>query len=503
VKKTSLLSLFFYALPLFFVAAMCVWFPFRFRFQLDPDEGVNAIKAFLVLRGFRLYSDVWSDQPPAFTFMLAGLFRLMAPKVIVGRLLVLLLSAATLGSVMRYERQQWGGPHAMGAAAALVLLPYYPVLSVSIMTGLPSLALAVISFSCLAEWHHHPRIVWVAASAAALGLSVMTKAFTAILAPVFVLGLLGTRRHAWREGRWKEFLGPAWIWMAVFLAVVVPILMFVVRPENWVQLVMTHLQAARTTPYQEYAARFNINYHIRASIAVFLLALLGAGLSVRMRRWTALYLVAWIGLGYILLAINRPVWYHQQLLVTIPAAMLAGIAIGEGVRWIQALVARPRRLEAPAILCGAALLLTAGMLLDRVPATLEGFDWRLPNLTQDPTEDVEEYTALALVNNYASQTDWMLTDRPMVAFRARLPVPPFLAAITEKRIVTGELTDGRILDIMLEVRPEQVMLSRFSYPGMQGILTRDYGKVYITSGYSLYVRQDLLATFPGDASGVP
>jgi hypothetical protein len=34
------------------------------------DEGGNLMKAVLVAKGFHLYSEIWSDQPPILTFLL-------------------------------------------------------------------------------------------------------------------------------------------------------------------------------------------------------------------------------------------------------------------------------------------------------------------------------------------------------------------------------------------------------------------------------------------------
>ena len=51
----------------------------------DPDEGVNVIKGYLVFRGLPLYSEVWSDQPPMLTWMLAGAFQLFGSSLQLAR----------------------------------------------------------------------------------------------------------------------------------------------------------------------------------------------------------------------------------------------------------------------------------------------------------------------------------------------------------------------------------------------------------------------------------
>src|SRR4051794_5789212 len=45
-------------------------------FQYDTDEGLNLMKSLLQLRGHHLYSEIWSDQPPLFTYILSGWFKL-------------------------------------------------------------------------------------------------------------------------------------------------------------------------------------------------------------------------------------------------------------------------------------------------------------------------------------------------------------------------------------------------------------------------------------------
>jgi len=56
-----------------FVIAILLLFPIWSSFQLDADEGVNLGKAMLLDKGFKLYTDIWSDQPPVLTYILAGL----------------------------------------------------------------------------------------------------------------------------------------------------------------------------------------------------------------------------------------------------------------------------------------------------------------------------------------------------------------------------------------------------------------------------------------------
>ncbi len=122
-------------LPLAFTVGMLLCFPFRYRFEFDFDEGINLIKAMMTLNGFELYSEVWSDQPPVFNAILTLWFRLLGMKVNAGRILVLGFSTLLLISAMRYLQKFWGIPHAIFGMIAIVTLPFYTTLSVSVMIG--------------------------------------------------------------------------------------------------------------------------------------------------------------------------------------------------------------------------------------------------------------------------------------------------------------------------------------------------------------------------------
>ncbi|MGD8621486.1 MAG: glycosyltransferase family 39 protein, partial [Anaerolineales bacterium] len=174
-------------------------YPFRYRFEFDHDEGINAIKAMLEIQGYPLYSETWSDQPPIFTMLLKLWFQIFGQTVLAGRVLVMLISAGLLWLVIQYLRQFFGNLHALIAAALLLLLPYYLRLSVSIMIGLPAIAFALLSFFGIAQWHRKSSSIWLLLSAAALGLSIMTKLFTAFLAPIFFTGIVLSSLISYRE----------------------------------------------------------------------------------------------------------------------------------------------------------------------------------------------------------------------------------------------------------------------------------------------------------------
>lgn len=178
-----------YALTAGFALAMLAWYPFRYRFEFDVDEGYQLMKALLYGRGYSL-GEIFSDHPPLFTIVLALLFEAMEASVLVGRLLVLGFACALLISCAVFMQMHFGSLEASLAVLLLVTLPHFAQLSVSVMIGLPAIALAAFSLVALGVWRRSDRTMWLMVSAVSLALSTLTKAFTLILVPVLICGVL-------------------------------------------------------------------------------------------------------------------------------------------------------------------------------------------------------------------------------------------------------------------------------------------------------------------------
>ena len=101
--------------------------------EYDEDEGLNLMKGLLVARGHALYSEVWNDQPPGLTYLLAGTFRVFGPSVVLARCVVLGFAAVllwSLGEVLRVLHGRWA------AVAGMLLLGgswFFARLSFSVM----------------------------------------------------------------------------------------------------------------------------------------------------------------------------------------------------------------------------------------------------------------------------------------------------------------------------------------------------------------------------------
>jgi hypothetical protein len=320
-------------------------------------------------------------------------------------------------------------------------------------------------------------------------MSVLTKAFTAVLIPVWMVGMAVSlyRRRTPGEGIWRVW-SPLVIWAALVAAIVGACLLVVVHPENVGQLYEVHLAARQTAAYQVSESLPGINSQLADSLPLLIMAAVGVFRACRRQVWSILYLAGWAITGYGLLLINRPAWSHQQLLITVPAAILAGVAVGMAVadvgRSWRAAPAQWSHLTAGVL----TLALLTVFLVERGPTSAREFERGLPNLPQAPIGDAEQRQLLAVLLDHAKDTTWFLTDRPMFAFRANLAVPPYLAVLSQKRILTGQLTEAEMRSMLDQYSPEMILSGRFDLP-VVAEYEQDRGYVLIKSSprYQLYL----------------
>jgi len=477
-------------IALVFLAFIFSYYPFREKLQFDSDEGLNLMRSMLVALGHPLYSEVSSDQPPLFTQLLALLLRLVGFEVNPARLLVLLFSTLLVWSCAQFLQLTWGKLAAILFLPLSIMVPQYLRLSTSVMIGVPSIALAAVSMLFVTLWHQKRSNLWLALSGFALALSVLTKLFTGFLAPIFLIGItISAYLDGREEGLSWKMLQPALVWSICFASLAILLGLVLVGPQNLWLIIFPHVTAPTTEWLQ--GAGYTMNTRLRAAVPLLLLGLFGALVSIYRRNWLTLYPLAWAALAYTLFSFYSPVFYHHQLLITIPVTIIAAAAVGDG---ILSLI----RLRQPADLIRFQTLLGAGALIGFVLVS----NHYLPSLNKELMDSprISDFSLRATpgklkvirtMNEYIDQTNWIMTDMPMYAFRVQRPVPPSLATFSSKRLATGSLTEEDILTAMRAYHPEQVLMARFEIPALEAYLQENYTLTLSVEYFRLFIRNDL------------
>jgi 4-amino-4-deoxy-L-arabinose transferase-like glycosyltransferase len=478
-------------IALIFLVFTFTYYPFQEKLQFDTDEGLNLMRSMLVTLGHPLYTEVSSDQPPLFNQILALVFRARDFDVNAARTLVLLFSTLLVWAGAQFLELTWGKLAAILFLPLIIMAPRYLDLSVAVMIGVPAIALAAVSMVFVALWHQNRSSLWLVLSGFLLALSVLIKLFTGFLAPIFLIGMTLTAYFDRKEGRlsWR-ILQPALIWSVCFAGLGLLLGLALIGPQNVWEIIYPHLMAPTEKYFQDEG--YNINVHLQAAVPLILLGLLGAIVTVYRRNWLTLYPLAWAAVAYIMFSFYSPVFYHHQLLITVPLAILAAAAVGDGTLSLVRALRSSQYIRYETLFAVIALTGFVLVSIHYFPVVDRELLHR-PRLRASSLDATSgKLRVIDKMNEYREQTHWIMTDVPMYAFRVHKPVPPILATISQKRLSTGSLTAQDILAAMDEYRPEQVLIARFTIPALEDYLRKNYTLIYSPEFFRLFLRNDLV-----------
>lgn len=434
-----------FAAAIAFAAWVTALGPWWGVYAFDADEGGNLMKALLVADGHRLYTEIWSDQPPVFTWALAAVTAVAGPDVAAARGLVLAFAALLVVSLFRLVRRADGRAAAWVAVAALAASPLVLRLGVSVMIGLPAAALAVAALD-QATVAGRPRL-WL--SAGLMAAAVMCKLFVAVAVPAALVLVAAAASDASLRARLTRLAE----WSAVAGLVAAAITLAAV-PDAAEALVRTHVDAGAVEAFRLQGGAGRLVAMVEKNAAVAILGVVGLALSLSMRRRHVAQPLVWIVVAAVVLVGHRPLWYHHALVLVVPLAWLAG---GIGGALADA-AGRAREGAAPgrwrtgrAVAAGLAIVVAAPYAAEAMAETREAFHARPSNA---------ERRALGALRMHAEGTRWVVTDSPIDAVRAGLRVPPPLAVFSLKRLKTGGLTPDGVVAVLEAYRPGVVSYRR-------------------------------------------
>jgi hypothetical protein len=432
------------------VGIFCLWLmlnaTMKNTFELDPDEGTNLIKTDLYLKGYNLYKQIWSDQPPLFTVMLSFWFKLFGTGTYYARLLALLFSLSLLWGLYLTIRIRANRQTALAACIFLLFSSGFLRLSISVMIGIPSLALAIYALYNAAVFSQSRSRTRLFLSAAFMSLSLLTKFSGIVLAPLILSEITFPQEpdHLKVPGR-KNSLMPAIIWLGISLAIYFFVLGVFLYPDLslfYQQLFQPHL-AGQNIPNANFTV---IIKSLARDLDIVLLAITAICFNLFSKNYRIIILPAvWLGIAIPSLVIYKPVWYHHYLLVSIPVCWLAGIVF---VQFIQKIKTEKRK--TPFFYLAAALVILAAV---RAPLK---FQDALTFMKQAPMG--EEGKILDLISRFKKNSTWIFTDLPIFAFNSRILVPPETAVLTLKRLPTAKSVELALK----KYKPELVLLGRFT-----------------------------------------
>ncbi len=418
------------------------------------------MRVFLMQKGYHLYTDIWTDQLPGLIALIQLSFAIFGNSVAVGRAVIVLLATLGLLGTTLLTYRIGGSVGSLIGTVMLALAPNFFWLSRAIISpDLPSISLATLSLAFMFNWLHTHRRRWLLLSGAIFALGFLVKATSTLaLIPLSLVILLVHWRKLEARG-WKPVLSVApltaeglevGLWI---LSIALPILIglsFYDWQAMYDQVVGTQLRSSQVyDPKVIPHARKIWQYLITDNYGLLALGLYGIIPGMRKHRKETLIILAWLFITLVALLTRSPMWPQHHLVVLLfPLAILAGIA-GQQI-WDYLRQALALTLHSKGLLIFG--LIALGIYLASLPQIVKADR----ELLAAPSYRSQEL-GVQFIQEATASDEFVITDYPIIPFRAGRRVPPSLCTVSAKRIKIGLLTDEELISVAEEYKPKAIV----------------------------------------------
>ena len=426
---------------------------------LGGDEGMEGSKAMYVLEHPYAIGRLWNDQPPLYSHLLAGLFRVTGVSFDAGRtgsvLIGLLLPLTWIAYLRRYSIE-WAGVVAVG-----VLWLFMPEVLGSMMLEAPAYALGTAAALPLAVRSSGTRYLAFSALIAALSLSMKLTGAFGLLVP-FVMLVQESRKRAalWACGTMALLLlgaGIAWKW-------------------SWSEMLVSHFSKNR----ESLVYAFDGIVLVENWMAVLLAAI---GYAIRYAEGRVKPIVPFLaafGVATIIHFAHHPYWSYYDLHILAPLSVLAGVGAVEIFRKIRNLAG----MERPAAY-GFVLLMTALFLVQQASAVKDRYVQSVEIGPRSPVVSLLRCVGTTNETAFSFQSYWLVA--------AGLRSPAEIAILPKKRFWSGQIDETMVVEIIHKNNVAQLIIPQENITKQAwSNLLRGYNPALRHGSEIVFIRNDIL-----------
>jgi hypothetical protein len=452
--------------PICFLIFVLLFVPFGKIFVYNFDEGFELMRAIMQNHGFALYKDIWSDQPPFFSFLLRGWLLVFGNSIFAPRLLVLIFATILLYFYYKTLRLFFDHWSSIFGCLLLVFTRDFIASAVVVKIDMPAIALAVISnYFILYSLFSNTRwgLICAAISGICLILAWQTKLYTLVIMPTVIAYALIQLLSHWKipEQR-RSLLLKMGIWL-LSLIILGGLSILHYRDVVINQILTSHLEAKNLFDDLNLANLLSEAFGIDYSF--WCLAGIGLIFLGTRERWRIYFPCVWLVIVLLMFARHTPIWTQYYLWFAIPLSWLATMVffwVKRSLHYSPQGVIRPLQSwrANPTVAFRLGLIVLSLVLIIHVLLNIKPYLLG-QHVLQNDKSIREKNSVLENVLTYRDQTNWLVTDYPIFAFYANLKVPPEIVVISRKRVVTEGFDGEDFLKIIQKYHPEQVIIGRF------------------------------------------
>jgi hypothetical protein len=448
--------------------------------KIGADEDFELSKATLCLKGYALYTEIWDDQPPLITFVIAQVLKHVSHSIIAARLVSVCSAVLLLSAVFFLARRVSGFLAAGLTTGMLAASPGFIELSSSCMQEIPALAPVVAAlcelFTVRSTKWHRPEIL--GGILFAIGLQMKLIGIIYLPLAAFILWLRSRQTARPLAGAARGLFVLLLVCGLAFLG-----LNFLTGSPLMAQLKQSwgaHFASARSFEYGspdehpfDWAILLrNWDTTVPALVGVVLLKF-----QARSKAAAGLPLL-WLGLTLAVFARHRPWWSFYYVHNSIPLCWCAAVALAAAWDYVR---------------CRRGWLLRVGFGV----LALSGLGWSGGRVYLQEAEirslpRLSSCLVLKEVARFKPHASFLFSDEPIYSFYSGIPMPPRLATISLKQMWAGEMSNARVVEEITRVKPGLILTKNDSRGRpYRGLLDREYKLVYRDQQYLLYAHSTI------------
>ena len=433
-------------IPTIFLILAFYIMPIKNTFQFDTDEGIELSKATLYLQGIILNNDLWNDQPPLFTAILAFWLHLFGNYIVAARLLVTGFATILIWTFAQILRLYLGVLPAIFGVILLMFSANFLRLSISVMTGIPSLALAVLSLYAILLYEKKQKLFLIILSGLFLGLSLQIKMFTVFMIPLLLWQILETDLSKIKKIKTILF------WLCSLLLVFL-IIGFYLQSLDINHFFEFHVNQNLKSVFRRENSYLDVLVMYLQEFDYVLLTIIGLKISLSQKQKIPKLSLIWLILVTVLLLNHKPIWYHHYLLISIPLTWLATYGVTVGFKYCQNIGWKFswKKLQGWVKIILIFSLIALPIKMSIIYLT----NYQFIQNSHDKTAVVKR------IMQYKDSTNFIFTDIAIYSFYTQINLPPEIAVLSRKRVASGDINQEMLLKILDKYHPEQVVLERF------------------------------------------